>query len=106
MRRNLKLTKSTVLGAGGGAAGRAERRVPSVASVAVGVAASGGRVEPAPVGVEGNGLGGSGATTRLGALGDLELGVALSGVGADLLGRDNREGRESEESSTREHFWV
>jgi hypothetical protein len=92
------------LSAGGGAAGRAERRVPGVASVAVGVAASGGGVEPAPVGIESDGLGGGGATTGLGALCDLELGVGLGGIGADLLGRGDREGGESEKSNAREHF--
>lgn len=73
----------------------AERRVPLVAGVAVGVAR--GAVQPAPVGVEHDSgvLGGAAAAGR--ALLGSEAGVVLGRVRADLLAvHDSREGEGEE----------
>jgi hypothetical protein len=95
-------TESTVRCTGRAAVGRAERRVPGVAGVTVGVATSCRGVKPSPVGIKYNGLSRS-STARRCALRDRELGVALSCVGAYLLRRDDGKSGKSEESVARKH---
>ena len=79
--------KSTVLRARG--AIRAERGVPGIAGIAVGISAGG--MQPSPVGIEHDRGGLGHATSGLGALLRTEFGMHLSSVGADLLCADSGE---------------
>lgn len=82
---------------------RASSGVPGVAIVAVGVTA--GNVDPAPVGVEGDGtgLGGTASASSASACLPGQLGVSLSGDSASLLGADSAEERERSESERPVH---
>ena len=77
----------------------AERGIPGVSGVAVGIARGG--MEPAPVSVEDDGTGNVGAATARGALGPAHGRVDLSLLSADLLGIGDGKDRRSEETGAK-----
>lgn len=105
---NTRLTRvvSTLNGAvlGAGDAVGAERSVPCVAVVAVGVSAN--VVSPAPVGVKDNrtSLGGAAVATGTSAGLPVKLGVGLSRGSADLLSADGAQESERGESERPVHL--